>query len=622
MVRDEPKLTARVVSNSYEGSAPLLENEIFVYLKDGKRHKGIGLAGILTKPKSLGYGSFAEQVRNQSKYSLPTHKLVLLLHGHQAHKNTIYQPLLAEKLSEQGYNVLRIDFRGLGDSEDNFDASKGRTIDQDVEDITTVYEFVSSEACYELLGYQMTLDTIIAHSRGVISMFEFAKRHSVRNLINCCGRFDSSGLLAKVQKRNPSWQEDGGFFCKALRFGEWVDIWVPKSETISAGTLDTSSFACIDPHTWITSVYCERDNVIPITAAAEYNNMFYSRSTLHIVPYADHNFYGLPDDTNPLLLPLRKGKVNYNHYLIDLLLKDHFTSKNEVNRFYKAQKLIVSIENPGCVRNRWPLPHDFSNVSNFRDIGGYKTLDGKQVKSGILYRCANPDLVTLKAISYMKNVLNIERVFDLRDEQEAKEAGIIAGIKVENIGFSTGVALSPEELAKHYEGLMLSSHNFHQAYSIILKNSFPQIRQFFQHILSGNVNSENAVVFHCAAGKDRTGILGMLILGIVNVDVDTICREYELSSVGITTERRLLQRINGRGDRFYDFLGAEGKKIAERYGVTPDLMASNVLSSTYEAMRIFIEEFLEDYDSFENFFLEKLDFTQQELKTIRSYLIH
>lgn len=323
MVVDKPTITVKVVENPYEGNSDLKETESFVYIKDEKRHKGIGLAGILTRPKSS--SGFSE---DEHSVSLPSGNLVLLLHGHQAHKNTIYQPLLAARLSAKGYYVLRIDFRGLGDSEDNYDPALGRTIQQDVQDISTVRDFTSSDSCKDLLGCRLTLNTIIAHSRGVISMFEFARGCYVPRLVNCCGRFESSGLLLKAMKRNPSWEEDGGFYCNTLRFGKWQDIWIPQSETLSASSLDTKKFAEIDSRTSVLSVYCEKDSVIPITAAAEYSAIFSGRHTLKIIPNSDHNFYGLKDDPNDMKLPLRKGKVNYGVYLVDLLV--HYLTE-EIN---------------------------------------------------------------------------------------------------------------------------------------------------------------------------------------------------------------------------------------------------------------------------------------------------
>lgn len=615
----QSQITIKVADYPHKDVSPLLDHEDFVYIKDSKYHVKSGIAGILTKPESLKFKSFAEQVKNESTFSLPTHKLILVLHGDQAHKNSTFQPMLADKLSKLGYYVLRIDFRGLGDSEDNFDPKIGRTIEQDVEDITSVYDFAQSDACEAWLGRTLTLDTIIAHSRGVLSMFEFARSHYVPNIINLCGRFDTGGLLQKVSKLHHEWEKDNGYWCNTLRYGKWTDIWIPRNETLSAGSIDTSKFTEVDDETSILSVYCSNDTVIPITAAAEYSKLFQGRHTLEIVPNSDHNFYGLPNDPNVFDLPIRKGKVNYSYYLMEILVP-HLNQESQINRFCHSHKLVRSRLNPGDLRDRWPLPFEFSHISNFRDIGGYKTKSSKQVRPGIMYRCANPDQATPEAIKYMKERLYVNKIFDLRALTEANEGGIISGFDVENLAFNNNMVLSPEEMAKHYEGMFLSSHKFPKAYEIVLRNSFPSIRRFFEYVLQGEVDEKHSVVFHCTAGKDRTGLLAMLTLGIAGVDVDTIARDYELTTIGLRTETRLIEKINNRGDQFYVMLGPDGREKARMYGLDPERMARHVLSSIYEAMRIFIDQFHQQYGSFNKFFINQLQFTQQEVDTIREYI--
>ena len=121
-------------------SAP---NERFLYLKHAEFHNSTGIAGILTIPTSLQFTSMRERIVNERQYGFPQHKLVLLVHGHSAHKNTVYMPLLAQRLAEMGYYVLRIDFRNMGDSEENRDPAQGRTIAQDCEDLETCLLYTS-----------------------------------------------------------------------------------------------------------------------------------------------------------------------------------------------------------------------------------------------------------------------------------------------------------------------------------------------------------------------------------------------------------------------------------------------------------------------------------------------
>lgn len=617
MVADQDLVTCRVLNTN-----PLLKpNELFLNLKHNQFHTGIGIAGILTKPFSTTFPSFKEQVANQAEYALPTHKLVLLVHGHSAHKNGVYNQMLAAKLAEMGYYVLRIDFRSLGDSEPNADPSIGRTIQQDVQDIETVYQFACSEQCRQLLGKRLTLDTIVAHSRGVIAMLEFAMTRYIPNLINCAGRFVSHELYTKAKRRNPNWEKDGGFYCNAVRHGQLKKTFIPKSETASAADVDTLKFKQIDQRSFVLSVYGSRDDVIPLSASAKYSNLFQGRHTLEIIMEADHNFYGFPEDRNEQGLPLRKGKVNYNFVVVDTI-SQYLSNERQLDRFYEASKVIRSTKISTALTPRWSLPHDFSRISNFRDLGGYQTrYTNRRVKSGVLYRCANPCDATSEALDFMTNELHINKVFDLRSPQEAIENGIIARIQVENLAFNKSKNLSPDKIAKHYQGLLISSYKFPQAYMIVTKNSIPQIRTFFEYVLDGHCDDHHAVVFHCTAGKDRTGILGMLILGILGVDEDTIAREYELTTIGLLTEAKLIKKLSERGSLYYDMLGEGAENLAKDYKLTPEVMCQNLLSSTYEAMRLFIDDFNQEFGSVESFFLDILEFIPEDIQKIRAVLL-
>lgn len=605
----------------------LESNEQFVYFKHSKYHTAQGIAAILSHPKSLQFDTFSDRVQNQHQFELPQHRAALVIHGHQSHKNHPYQTLLASRLSEMGIFVIRIDFRGLGDSEDVRDPNVGRTIAQDLEDIDTIYEFVSSpRLCKELCGFQLTLDSIIAHSRGVISMFEYARANPgkyIPNLVNCAGRFDGQGLLHKRLKASPEWRKEGGFWCDMPRFGGFERTWIPCSETMSAVNVGTAAFKSIDARTWVLSCYGANDEVIPLDAAANYSNLFSGRHTLQIIRGANHNFLGLPGDCNETQLPLRKGRVNYGYKLVELIA-DHLSRERQLDRFYQLTLQIRgSNSNPAELIARWPLPHDFSKVSNFRDLGGYQTIfNNRRIKTGCLYRCANPCDITEEAQNYLRSNLHVTRIFDLRAIEEAADNGIFPDDSlVQNLAFNKNTSLSPDDMAQHYQGLLVSSYSFPKAYMIVLKNSTNAIQKFFRYILDGNCHPNSSVVFHCTAGKDRTGILCMLLLSILGVDEDTISKEYELTTIGLKTELKLTKKLQARGDLYYSMLGKDCEKLTQIYQLTPEKMCQTLLSSNYEAMRFFIDEFNAEFHSVEHYFMNVLQFSAHEIGKLRDLLL-
>lgn len=618
------KVSYRVVSE-VPPHIKLGNNEQFIYIKHKEFHKAEGIAGILSHPKSLQYDSLQDRLRHEEEFALPQHRLALLVHGHQAHKNSNYQPILASRLSDLGFYALRIDFRGLGDSENCRDEKVGRTIDQDTQDIETVCELICNERLSnELFGMPVELDAIVAHSRGVMAMLQFCKKHPERyipNLINCSGRYDGKGLIQKRLKYSPNWKKDGGFYCDLPRHGGISKVWIPHSETLSAVECRSDEFGSINEMTSIMSCYGTCEEVIPLSAVASYANMFEGRHHLEMIRGATHNFYGLPGDPNALGLPLRNGLVNYCYVVADKII-EYLSGEKQLQRFFDRTQYIKNATfNPAELLARWPLPHGFSKVSNFRDLGGYETVFQKRrVKSRCFYRCANICDITPAALKYLQTRLGVVKIFDLRAPDEAKSNGLLPDEQlVQSLPFNKGIGASPELLAEKHRGLLVSSYSFPGGYMTILKNSTDAIKNFFQFLL--NMSSGEAVVFHCSAGKDRTGILGMLLLLILGVDEDTISREYELTTLGLKTETKLIKKLEARGDLYYSMLGPNSEELIKDFELTPEKMCQNLLSSRYESMRFFIDDFFREYKSIDDFFLNELGLTAHDIGRLRDFFL-
>ncbi|GMM53794.1 hypothetical protein DAKH74_004100 [Maudiozyma humilis] len=297
----------------------LKDNEIFVKVREDPTDPSQSpiLAAIISLPTIEGLPQNRE---------LP---LVILLHGHQSHKNAIYQPLMAEALSKQGYCVLRFDFRGQGDSSDNASVELGRTISQDLEDMNIIINYALAGELLTVVNAQITkpgttpcgifksiaLEMVIAHSRGVLIMFQYLVDHPemyVPLLVNCCGRFRGEGLAERYTRAHPTWRDEGGFPSKTLRHGTVADVWVPVPEIQTTVDVKTEEFNKINDKTHVICVYGSRDGIVPPEDGESYNRLLGDRSKLWLIDGADHNFYGLSDDTNTKNLPLKRGRVNYS----------------------------------------------------------------------------------------------------------------------------------------------------------------------------------------------------------------------------------------------------------------------------------------------------------------------
>jgi protein-tyrosine phosphatase len=173
----------------------------------------------------------------------------------------------------------------------------------------------------------------------------------------------------------------------------------------------------------------------------------------------------------------------------------------------------------------------FKEVVNFRDIGGLKTTDGKTVKWGKIFRSDN--LSNLKESEFPKfEDLNIRTVYDLRTTHEikGKEDHIPAGTTyIHAPTLEDNEDLLSKMRAKVINGEITDEQSrtmMLDLYRSVISDNIPALKKLVQQI----VNSNDAVLYHCSAGKDRTGVLTAILLSILKVNRETITQEYLLSN--------------------------------------------------------------------------------------------
>ncbi len=166
---------------------------------------------------------------------------------------------------------------------------------------------------------------------------------------------------------------------------------------------------------------------------------------------------------------------------------------------------------------------------NFRDLGGYRTIDGRTLRSGLVYRSAELSHITPEGFEQLKS-LGIRSNVDLRSTDERAQqpinwpAGL--GVKVHQTDypmdmapfmalFSKGTATAEETRA-----LMAGF------YKDVPFTFAPQYANLVRQILDDGA----PVVFNCSAGKDRTGVAAALILTLVGVPRETVTQDYLLSN--------------------------------------------------------------------------------------------
>ncbi|WP_406088240.1 tyrosine-protein phosphatase [Kitasatospora purpeofusca] len=167
-----------------------------------------------------------------------------------------------------------------------------------------------------------------------------------------------------------------------------------------------------------------------------------------------------------------------------------------------------------------------ASAPNFRDAGGYRTADGRWVRTGVVYRSGDLSKLTDQDLAKLRR-LGVRTVFDLRTPGEQKTAPdrIPAGATAVNANV-LGVAdtgafnvTSPQAAVQAMvdaERTMVSADSARTAYHSVLNALVER-------------NDEN-VLFHCTAGKDRTGWASAALLTALGVPRETVEADYLASN--------------------------------------------------------------------------------------------
>lgn len=168
---------------------------------------------------------------------------------------------------------------------------------------------------------------------------------------------------------------------------------------------------------------------------------------------------------------------------------------------------------------------------NFRDIGGYPTVDGHSVRKHTVYR--SDSLAAVGDAGWERlTELGIKEIFDLRHEVEIRTAPYVSpdGMEITNL------AIGPKEVQTEardiFELMKASDVPWDMDFMIDLyQRLFADHAEVFGELLRHlSDRTRLPAVFHCTAGKDRTGIAAALLLSVLGVERETVLDDYELSN--------------------------------------------------------------------------------------------
>lgn len=171
---------------------------------------------------------------------------------------------------------------------------------------------------------------------------------------------------------------------------------------------------------------------------------------------------------------------------------------------------------------------NLENSPNFRSLSGIQNKDGKKIKEGIIYRSGNFSKLTDNDVLKFE-AMKITTIVDFRNDSEIQKDPdfIPSGQKIETkraeigsvnekgMGGFMKVLMSPKFSEAALDSLMIAASDGFTA-------RIHDFKPFFEEVSK----KETVVLFHCSAGKDRTGLASALFLHILNVSNEEIMKDY------------------------------------------------------------------------------------------------
>lgn len=166
-------------------------------------------------------------------------------------------------------------------------------------------------------------------------------------------------------------------------------------------------------------------------------------------------------------------------------------------------------------------------ASNFRDLGGYPTTDGRTTRWRHIFRSNHLGRLTAADVEIVR-ALGVRSAFDFRGREE-RAAGICAlnEVAVHSLPIEpTVVTALRAELASGSLTAALAIELMRESYRNYVRHNTHSFRALFGHLLEDRA----PLVIHCTAGKDRTGFASALILHALGVADDVIAEDYLLTN--------------------------------------------------------------------------------------------
>ena len=197
--------------------------------------------------------------------------------------------------------------------------------------------------------------------------------------------------------------------------------------------------------------------------------------------------------------------------------------------FYNFPVLSSAVAKPAPAHPAPGTQLAFAGGNNFRELGGYLADEGKHVRWGQIYRGIPTGKLTGEADRRLLDSLGLRLILDLRSSGEAKKEPDyvpdgarlvqICGLCAED---GAEIAFAPGDIEKLMQTAEEGESISQRLYRRMLTGN-KAFKELFRALEAG----ETPILFHCSAGKDRTGVAAMLILLALGASDEVICADFE-----------------------------------------------------------------------------------------------
>lgn len=186
---------------------------------------------------------------------------------------------------------------------------------------------------------------------------------------------------------------------------------------------------------------------------------------------------------------------------------------------------------------------DVEGCDNFRDLGGYPSADGRRVRWRQLFRADALHGLTEAGVARLCGELAVGDVIDLRSSGELAIDGrgrlAAAAVRFHHLPLFDGE--TPAADREHYAHLTLG-----ELYVAMANGARGPIAKVIETLAA----TDEAAVFHCAAGKDRTGVISALLLSLLGVRDELIVADYAATRDALDSIVEKLLESEGYRDMF------------------------------------------------------------------------